>query len=66
MRDSHIHVNMNMKMTGWLSDRVRDHVQLVNIFNNLHVFDYMCVCVCVCVCVFVCVSVHMVTLMAGL
>lgn len=58
---SHIHVNMNMKITGWLSDMgcvtMRGWV-CVNLFNNLCIrtFDYMCVCV----------SVHMVTFMAGL
>ncbi len=60
---SHIHVNMNMKMTGWLSDTgsvtMRDWT-CVNLSNNLHVgkCGYIRVCVCV--------SVHMVALMAGL
>ncbi len=38
---SHIHVNMNMKMTGWLSD-------MGYLFNNLR----SCTCVIICVCVY--------------
>lgn len=48
---SHIHVNMNMKMTGWLSDMgcvtMRGWV-CVNLFNNLRV------CTCAIACVFIC------------
>lgn len=49
---SHIHVNMNMKMTRWLSDMgcmTTCGWVCANLFNNLlcvRMFDYMCVCVC--------------------
>lgn len=47
---SHIHVNMNMKMTRWLSDMgcmTTCGWVCANLFNNLlcvRMFDYMCVC----------------------
>lgn len=48
---SHIHVNMNMKMTGWLSDTecttTRDWV-CVNLFNNRCLGRCLIKCVCVC------------------